>query len=302
MNELVELWERPVGVTYLIAGWRQWADAGSVSSGLPEYLIRETRAKKIGSLKSEGFYLFQIPATHHLLRPVVRLRDGHRKEMSERKNDLFYAQSEQNGIFIFLGDEPHYNEDRYSEAFLDMAEELAVERIVIFGGVQGPVPYDKNREISCVYSHPAMRDDLARYAVRFSDYEGGSTIGTYLAHRAEKRDVEVVVFYAMVPSYQFSGTSVLAQVMSMDEDYKAWYDLMRRVCYMSGFALDLSDLSKRADAIISAWDAEIKKLSDVSGLGVDDYLDTVNADFTEQTFEPLSRAWEDALGDIFEDS
>jgi proteasome assembly chaperone (PAC2) family protein len=302
MNELIEVLERPAGVRYMIAGWRQWADAGSVSSGFPEYLIRRTHARRIALVKPEGFYLFQIPGTHHLLRPIVKLTDGHRTSMAERKNELFYTQSEQNGILIFLGEEPHYNEDRYADAFLDLAEELGVDRIVICGGVHGPVPYQKSREFSCVYSHAQMRDELAGYAVRFSEYEGGSTIGTYLAHRAEKRDVEVVVFYAMVPSYQFSGSSVLAEVMSMDEDYKAWYDLMRRICYMSGFDLDLSDLDRRANALIAAWEAEMEKLSLVDALGVQDYLDSVNEDFVERTFEPLSRAWEDALGDIFEDS
>ena len=302
MNEALDLWENPAGVRYLIAGWHQWADAGSVSSELPAYLIRRTSAKKIGQLKPEGFYLFQIPGAHHLLRPVVKLQDGQRMGMSERKNELFHAQSGQDDILIFLGTEPHCDEDRYCDAFLDMAEELGIERIVIFGGVHGPVPYDKNREFSCIYSHRRMRDELTRYAVRFSDYEGGSTIGAYLAHRAEKRDVEVVVLYAMVPSYQFSGTSVLAQVMSMEEDYKAWYDLMRRICYMSGFGFDLSDLSQRADAMKAAWEAQIEQLEIVSELDVGDYLETVDQDFTERTFEPLSRAWEDALGDLFEDS
>ncbi|MCJ7737421.1 MAG: PAC2 family protein [Anaerolineae bacterium] len=302
MNEVLDIWENPSGVRYMIAGWHQWADAGSVSSGLPAYLIRRTRAKRIGLLKPAGFYLFQIPGAHHLLRPIVELQDGHRKGMSERKNEVFHAQSGQGGVLIFLGTEPHCDEDRYSDAFLDMAEELGVERIVIFGGVHGPVPYDRNREFSCIYSHPRMRDELTGYAVRFSDYEGGSTIGAYLAHKAEKRDVEVAVFYAMVPSYQFSGTSVLSEVMSMDEDYKAWYDLMRRICYMSGFDLDLSDLSQRADAMKVAWEEQLEQLEIVSALDVTDYLEMIDQDFTERTFEPLSRAWEDALGDIFEDS
>jgi hypothetical protein len=30
-------------------------------------------------------------------------------------------------------------------------------------------------------------------------------------------------------------------------------------------------------------------------------MDEVNDDFTERSFDPLGRAWEDALGDIFDD-
>ena len=63
----------------MIAGWHQWADAGSISSGLPLYLIEQTQARKIGRIKPDGFYLFQIPGAHHLLRPVVKLNEGYRE-------------------------------------------------------------------------------------------------------------------------------------------------------------------------------------------------------------------------------
>ena len=77
MNELVEIWERPFPGRCLIAGWHQWADAGAVSSGLPQYLVEWTDATKIGRIAPDGFYLFQIPGTHDLLRPVVRLNEGY---------------------------------------------------------------------------------------------------------------------------------------------------------------------------------------------------------------------------------
>ena len=75
----------------MIAGWHQWADAGNVSSGLPQYFIDETQARKIGETKPDGFYLFQIPGTHHHLRPVVKLRNGFRESLQRRRNEFFYA-------------------------------------------------------------------------------------------------------------------------------------------------------------------------------------------------------------------
>ncbi len=40
MNEWVKLTAKPAEEEiYMIAGWEQWADAGSVSSGLPPYLV-----------------------------------------------------------------------------------------------------------------------------------------------------------------------------------------------------------------------------------------------------------------------
>jgi hypothetical protein len=40
MPNTVEFTEHPQAKRlYMLAGWRQWADAGSMSSGLPQYLI-----------------------------------------------------------------------------------------------------------------------------------------------------------------------------------------------------------------------------------------------------------------------
>ena len=65
MSDAVDLWEQPEAEEiYLIGGWRQWADAGSISSGLPRYLARKSRARQIGTLRPDGFYLFQFPGTH----------------------------------------------------------------------------------------------------------------------------------------------------------------------------------------------------------------------------------------------
>ena len=163
MNELIELWERPPSGKYMIAGWHQWADAGDVSSGLPRYLIGHTQARKIGRLKPDGFYLFQVPGMHHLLRPVVKLHEGHRESLGERRNEFFYAGDEESGFLIFLGLEPHANIDRYVQAFLDVLQELGVKRVAFLQGVHGPMPYDKDRRIPCTYSHLTMKEELARY-------------------------------------------------------------------------------------------------------------------------------------------
>ena len=157
MDSLVNLWETPqVGEMCMIAGWNQWADAGEISSGLPEYLVEATEARKIGEIAPDGFYLFQIPGTHHLLRPQIKLSEGHREEMSANKNEVYYAEQGGKGLAIFLGQEPHQREEVYAEAFFDMVEALGVSRVAAVGGVYGSMPYDKDREVSCVYSLPRM--------------------------------------------------------------------------------------------------------------------------------------------------
>ncbi|MFO7918958.1 MAG: PAC2 family protein [Anaerolineae bacterium] len=303
MNEIVDLWETPVGKdNYMIAGWRQWADAGEISSGLPDYLVDLTDAKKIGEITYDGFYLFQIPGAHHLLRPHVRLVDGYREEVIGNRNEIFYADLGDKGLVIFLGDEPHRQEDEYARAFFEMAKALKVERIVAVGGVYGSTPYDRDREASCVYSLPDMKEELENYSVRFSNYEGGATIGTYLAHSAERYGMELVVLYAFAPAYEFSQLGITLQGMRVETDWKAWYDLMVRINYMFKLGLDLSELEEQSQELIEEWDERIEELEkEHPELHVKEYLDNVAEDFVEHPFIPLDDAWDelDNIDDLF---
>jgi len=302
MDDLIQLWRTPSPGKYMIAGWRQWADAGGVSSGLPKYLIGHTQATKVGEIKSGDFYLFQIPGTHHLLRPVVKLKEGHPIRLERRRNELFWSGDDVEGFLIFLGDEPHRSPERYAEAFLDVVEAWGVRRVAAVAGVHGPVPYDKDRNISCLYSLPRMKDDLAKYSVNLSDYEGGASISTFLADRAEPRGIDFLAFYALVPSYDFSKPSALVQPMAMRQDYKAWYDVMRRLDHMFELGLDLSDLERRAGELIAKWDANIEKLAEaMPQLRIKDYMEEVNREFSEMSFEPLSDLWREALGRLFDE-
>ena len=303
MDNLVELWEIPESKdNCMIVGWEQWADAGETSSGLPAYLVNLTGARKIGKIKPGGFYFFQIPGTHHLLRPQVKLVDGHREHMSSHKNEVYYAELPgDRGLYIFRGDEPHYKETIYAEAFFDMVEALSVKRVVAVGGVYGAMPYDRDREISCVYSLPRMKDELTKYAARFSDYEGGTTIGSYMAHWAEYREAEFVVMYAFSPAYEFSQLGISVQGMRVEQDFKAWLDLMRRIDYMLHLDLDLSDLEDQSQELIETWHSKVEELGRKHPeLHVETYMEAIAKEFVEHPFIPLDDAW-DALGDLLQD-
>jgi proteasome assembly chaperone (PAC2) family protein len=303
MDDQVELTEFPVArEIFMIVGWHQWADAGAISSGLPQYLIEHLGARKIGEIKPDGFYLFQVPGTHHLLRPEIVLKDGYRQELRTKKNEFYYAGDEDKGLVIFLGEEPHQHEDRYAGAFFDVVEALGVKRVAAVGGVYGAMPYEKDREVSCVYSLPRMKQELAHYAVRFSNYEGGSTIGTYLVDRAEDREVEFLVFYGMVPAYDFSELSILLTGMRIENDFRAWYEFLRRFNHMFEMEIDLSDLELKSEELTASMDSQIEELEEKAPrLKVREYLEQLADEFTEIPFMPLGDLWERELRDLFDE-
>jgi proteasome assembly chaperone (PAC2) family protein len=297
MSDSVEIWEKPKAEQiYMLAGWRQWADAGSISSGLPQYLIKQTSAKQIGEIRSDGFYLFQFPGTHDLVRPVVKFDEGYPESLQVRKNELYYVGDSQNGLVIFIGDEPHLDVERYVGNFLDAVEALGVKRIVGFGGVYGELPYDKERMVSSIYSLPKLKDELEGLAVNLSDYHGGASIGSYICRRAGERGIEFVSYYAFVPTYDFSGVAQISNSIRIENDYMAWFGVMRRVKYMLKLNLDLTDLEVKSKRLVEVVDSKVEELEGVDpGLGVRAYLKRLSDEFTETTFNPLDEVWEEEL-------
>jgi proteasome assembly chaperone (PAC2) family protein len=302
MPEALEIWEQPQAEEiFMMAGWRQWADAGSISSGLPQYLIDQTGAHKIGTLHPDGFYLFQFPGTHDLVRPVVRFKEGFPESLETPKNEIYYAGDEKRGVVFFLGDEPHLNVERYVTEFLQIAQILGVKRIIGFGGVYGEMPYDKERFVSSVYSRPEMKSEIEQLAVNLSDYQGGASIGSYICRRAGEQNIEYASFYAFVPTYEFSEIAEVGNTIRIENDYMAWYGIMRRVNYLLKLDINLSDLEKKSKRLVRLVDAKVEELDKVAPqLGLRDYLFRLSEEYTETSFDPLDDVWEEEFRRLFD--
>ena len=303
MNEHVEFWDRPMAEeVYLIAGWNQWADAGNISSGLPTYLIQHLEATPIGQLNVDECYFFQVPGTHHFLRPDIKLKEGMPVALEGRDNNYYYWNDGRRGLVIFQGEEPHVNPRLYADAFLDAAEELGVRRIVALGGVYGAMPYDRDREIHAVYSLPEIKDELVDLSVKMSNYEGGSTIGTYLTYQAGQRNIEFIDLYAFVPAYDFAPLSPNVQGVRIDNDFTAWHEVMRRLNHMLGTNIDISDLETRSSQLKASMHDRIDEFDRKNpDLHVKDQMRRLSEGFAEDTFAPLDDLWEQELGDLLDD-
>lgn len=303
MSDAIDLWEIPdSNETYMFAGWRQWADAGSISSGLPRYLIKKLNARKIGQLRSEDFYLFQLPGTHDLVRPVVQFKKGYPENLSTPSNEFYYSGDDERSLVIFIGDEPHLKVESYTQSLLDCAIQLGVKRILGFGGVYAEVPYNKERLVSCVYSLQSLKDEIEALAVNLSDYHGGASIGSYVCKRAGEMGIEYISFYSFVPTYEFSGISEIGNSIRVEKDYVAWLNIMRRVNYMLNLDIDLLDLENKSARLLKVIDTKIRELEDAyPQLTIREYIDQLGEDFTELSFQPLDDLWEQEFRRLFED-
>jgi proteasome assembly chaperone (PAC2) family protein len=281
----------------MLTGWRQWADAGSISSGLPLYLVQQLKAHQIGAIAPDGYYIFQIPGTHDLVRPVVKFDQGHPEYLQSRRNEFFYAPPGKGpGVVVFLGDEPHLDVDRYVDTLLEAAQTLGVRRIVSFGGVYGELPYDKERPVAGIYSLTRLKDELSTYAVDMSDYHGGASIGSYVCKRAGEKGIEFIGFYAFVPTYDFSGIAQAGKAIRVETDYLAWLGVMRRVNHMLRLDFDLLDLEEKSRRLVKLIDAKVDEIEQANPqAGVRDYLKRLSDNFDETLYDPLGEVWEDEL-------
>ncbi len=267
--------------TFMIAGFNQWANAGNVSSGIPEYLIGKLNARRVGHIRKGDSYAFQLPGSHFLFRPPVKYVEGYEEDYQEEPiNDFHYAEISEKGLVIFIGTEPNQHEDVYVNTLLDGAKELSVKRIIVPAGVGVEVPFDKERIVSCTYSLEQMQEELKNYAVKFSNYDRNATIGMVINHYSKKRGIESVRMSARTPSYQIPLTT--------SGDKRAMYDILRRIRYMFEIDLDLSDLEKESNQQISDFENALKKLymnnpEDESQITT--YMEQIEERFEELRFE-----------------
>jgi len=275
---------KPEKPAFMIAGFNQWANAGNVSNGIPEYLIEKLNARRVGHIRKGDFYIFQLPGNHFMFRPPVKYVEGYEEDYQEETiNNFHYTEIDGKGLIIFIGTEPNQHEDVYVNTLLDGAKELGVKRIIVPAGVGGEVPFDKERRISCTYSLKQMQEELKNYALTFSNYHRNATIGMVINHYSKERGIESVRMSAQTPSYQIPLTS--------SSDKRAMYDILRRIRYMFGINLDLSDLEKESKQQVSDFENALKELY-ISNPEVESqittYMEQIEEGFVELRFkEPI---------------
>jgi hypothetical protein len=164
------------------------------------------------------------------------------------------------------------------------------------------MPYDKDRSVSCTYSLLRLKPELDKYAVHYSGYQGGVSIGSYLLDKAEKEEMEYFCFYGFVPAYDFGHYSPQFQGIRIENDFRAWHEIMRRLSFMFELGMDLSDLDQKSEDLVAAMEKELAQLErKMPQLKVREYLRKVDEAFKETPFMPLDDLWAEELGDLFRD-
>ncbi len=263
---------------YLVCGISGWVDGGEAATGSTDYLIKKLKAKKFAEIILDKFHIFQVPGELSL-RPEIKIEDGLLKEHRFPRNQFFYAVNPDadNDLILFLGTEPNLNWEEYVGTMLSVAEEFGVARIYLLGGVLDKTPHTREPGVSCAGTSEQLRDEMLKYGMEFSNYEGPGSFGTTLLHFCREKGVEMVTVIARATYYpEFN--------IVIPRNAKSIRALVKRLKSLFHLSLDVSDLDKEAGELEAKLDFMASHNQKFRG-----YIETLEKDFVEVK-------WEEPLG------
>jgi proteasome assembly chaperone (PAC2) family protein len=186
----------------MVCGISGWVDGGEVSTGSIKFLIRKLEATRFAEIPVARFHIYQIPGQTSL-RPQIKIENGLLKEHRFPENSLFYwiNPAAESDIILFLGTEPNLNWEEYIETIFGLADEFAVARIYLLGGVLDETPHTKEPTVSCTCTSPELREAMQKYRVQFSNYEGPGSFATTMLYACRKQDRDMVSLTARATYY-----------------------------------------------------------------------------------------------------
>lgn len=217
-----------------------WVDGGGAATGTASFIRRKLRPRKLAEIPLERFHIYQVPGQLSL-RPYSKVEQGLLTEYRPQRNTFYYwVNPEAERDFILLqGTEPNLNWDAYCEAVLSVAGDFGVDRIYMVGGVLDKTPHTRNPRVSSVCTGRDLRDELVRYGVGFTDYEGPGGVRTTLLYLSRRRGVDMAILHVRATYYpEFN--------MVIAHNPKAIRALVVRLQKLLQLPIDTSELDRQS--------------------------------------------------------
>jgi proteasome assembly chaperone (PAC2) family protein len=231
-------------LTTLVMAFGGWIDAGRAATGALRHLVRNLGAERVARIDAEEFFVFTQE------RPEVRLREDGERDIRWPRSD-FFAWSPADGgdgLLLFRGPEPHQRWKTYTKAFLDVAQQCGVKRIVSLGALLAGAPHTRPVRVTGRATDPAAQSLLEAWGIyRRPTYEGPTGISTIVLEAAARRGMTHVGFMGQAPHYlQDSENPAAIEALV---SYTA--RLLRLTPDMSHFAKAIQDFRSQCDKAVA---------------------------------------------------
>ncbi len=214
LNLLVE-WRKTPRLTrpVMLAGFFGWSNAGCVSSDTLQYLHAALQPEVFASMSNEAFSNYTID------RPNARIEDGVILEMEVLDTNFSYHKNPngRHDVVLFLGREPAYSWQSYSDMIIGVMQQLGVERFYTLGGVQDAVSHLSPPVVSVVAATSFMVSELceANRNIVPAAYSGPISIHSYLLRACADAGIEAASLWGHAPAYLQKNPRVVARLVNI---------------------------------------------------------------------------------------
>jgi proteasome assembly chaperone (PAC2) family protein len=220
--------ELPKGVKTLVAAFGGWSDAGDSATGAIEYLVRSRNAQPLAEFDAEEFFDF----TQY--RPIVHIDEAGMRSLTWPRNQFFIAEGTDSTspLLLFMGTEPSLRWKTFANAFLDLAIESGVERMVTCGALLNAVPHTRAPQVNGSGSNAEIQRIMTDLGMqRGGSYTGPTGVASAVVEACQDRNMEYASLWGHVPHY--------IQTTPNPSVIKA---ILENLSKAFGIAVDLSDL------------------------------------------------------------
>ena len=228
---------------YLVCGINGWVDGGEAATGTTRYLIKKLPARKFAEMPLGRYHVFQVPGQLSL-RPEIKIENGLLKKHVLPRNEFFYWVNphSEHDLILYLGTEPNTNWEEYAGNILNLAADFGVARIYVLGGVLDKTPHTREAGVSCACSSKELRQEMMKYAMPSSNYEGPGSFSITMLHLSQKRKMPMVSIIARSTYYPEFNVVI-------PRNPKAIKAVVLRLDSLLHLNLDISDLDQEADEL-----------------------------------------------------
>jgi proteasome assembly chaperone (PAC2) family protein len=198
---------------YLIAGFGGWPNGGNVSTDTVYFLQSTLQAEQIGEITSDDLYIYSSPTLAS--RPITVIREGVLESLRFPSNRLFACQrlGADHDLLFLQGIEPDLNWQQFAEAIVECLQTFKAQRLYTIGGYLDYAPHTRLPRLSAVVTHETLKEELAGYDMDLTDYEGPTSIQSYLLASCRAQGIEGISLWGGAPSYVQGSYPRLTQTM-----------------------------------------------------------------------------------------
>ena len=102
---------------------------------------------------------------------------------------------------LLLGIEPDLHWPHFAAAILECMQTFGVQRLYTIGGYLDYAPHTRVPRISAVVTQEGLQEELVPHDVELTDYEGPTSIQSYLLSLCREWGIEGVSLWGSTPSY-----------------------------------------------------------------------------------------------------